>query len=271
MSSFAKYQGLQQVKKEWKKYKTAKRHEDFLYTEYLEVLPQDVHHLPAEYYLSAFPQENPVRPRLPMDDLLMAVGGTRMRWPKDQPTEPESKGKMGEMNQLLEFAFRMGRTASLRSDTPSTSSSAAPGRPPFPLLALEDDPNRRLPQEPETQSALATEITEPTPVEPFEESVPAEDGEPAVKVSLDEGLDRLQEALEQRDSNKPKPASQAGARPKVKACPKGKAKVTPASKKSRLHQRARRRYRNKVRKRLQPNPKWLSLERTRHRRPRNTR
>eukprot|EP00435_Cladocopium_sp_Y103_P070021 s792_g34.t1 len=120
VSSFAKYQGLQQVKKEWKKYKIAKRHEDFLYIEYLE--------------------------------------------------------------------------------------------------------------EPEAQSALATEIMEPTPVEP-EESVPAQDGEPAVKVSLDEGLERLQEALEQRDSNKPKPASQAGARPKVKASPKGKAKVTPASKK----------------------------------------
>ena len=63
ISPFAKYQGLQHVKKEWKKYKVAKRYEDFLYAEYLEVLPQDVKQLPAEYHLMAFQDDLPVVPR----------------------------------------------------------------------------------------------------------------------------------------------------------------------------------------------------------------
>ena len=63
ISPFGKYQGIQQVKKEWKNYKVAKRHEDFKYAEYLEVLPQDMQHLPAEYYLIAFQHDLPVLPR----------------------------------------------------------------------------------------------------------------------------------------------------------------------------------------------------------------
>ena len=200
ISSFQKYQELQQVKKEWKKYKIAKRHEDFLYTDYLEVLPQDVRQLPAEYYLIAFQHDVPVLPRsssqhyslvkistpvfspaclsvitdflndtclscssinlsgLPMDDLLMAVGATRMRWPKDQASEPESTTNPSDgMSHLMELAFRMGQTSAARSVHSGTPSSVASARPSFPLLALEDDPNRRHPQDRQLDAFFATD------------------------------------------------------------------------------------------------------------------
>ena len=63
-SSFQKYQGLQNLKKTWKKYKTGRRADDFQYHEYLEVLPTSVQDLPAEYYLLAFQQDAPVAPRI---------------------------------------------------------------------------------------------------------------------------------------------------------------------------------------------------------------
>ena len=47
---------------------------------------------------------------LQMDDLIIAVGATRMRWPKDQAPQSEATG--GSMTQdmkLMEFAFRMGQ------------------------------------------------------------------------------------------------------------------------------------------------------------------
>jgi hypothetical protein len=85
-----------------------------------------------------------------MDDLMMAVGATPMRWPKDQASEPESSSKVSDgMNHLMELAFRMGQTSGCRSvdsRTPSTSSVAS-ARPSFPLLALEDDPSMRHPQD----------------------------------------------------------------------------------------------------------------------------
>ena len=78
---------------------------------------------------------------------------------------------------------------------------------------------------------------EPAAVEPEESMQPPADenlvdAENTVPVPLDEGLHRLQEALEQHDSSKEKPASTVGARPKVKASPKGKATAKAASKKA---------------------------------------
>ena len=89
-----------------------------------------------------------------MDTLLMAVGATRMRWPKDQlqqaapHTAPSSS--MAEHTQLMEFAFKMGQGAInpgqgssvvSSSSTPSTSAQA------FPPLAIMDDPSRQQPQD----------------------------------------------------------------------------------------------------------------------------
>ena len=82
-----------------------------------------------------------------MDTLLMAVGATRMRWPKDQlqqaapHTVPSSS--MAEHMQLMEFAFKMGQGSSVvsSSSTPSTSAQA------FPPLAIMDDPSRQQPQD----------------------------------------------------------------------------------------------------------------------------
>jgi hypothetical protein len=53
MGSFERYEFLQQLKKEWKRYKGAKKAEDHLYTEYVEVLPHNPEELPAEYKLDA--------------------------------------------------------------------------------------------------------------------------------------------------------------------------------------------------------------------------
>ena len=93
-------------------------------------------------------------------------------------------------------------------------------------------------QEPQTQSDMLVAATQPAAVEPEElppageDRVDAENLENTVPVPLDEGLHRLQEALDQRDSKKQKSAGTVGATPKVKASPKGKAKAKPASKKA---------------------------------------
>ena len=88
-----------------------------------------------------------------MDDLIIAVGATRMRWPKDQAPQSEATG--GSMTQdmkLMEFAFRMGQGSIQPSVAPSVSSGSHPPQIAFPALAekplaIMDDPNRHEPKE----------------------------------------------------------------------------------------------------------------------------
>ena len=96
-----------------------------------------------------------------MDDLIMAVGATRMRWPKDQAQQSQSYG--GGMTQdmkLMEFAFRMGQGCIQPPAAPSTASAerlssreTLSSRTTFPVLGesqplpIMDDPNRSAPQE----------------------------------------------------------------------------------------------------------------------------
>ena len=63
LSAFQRYERLGNLKKEWRKWKAAKKLEDYQYNQYVQVLPQDPRQLPAEYYLVAFQDGAPVPPR----------------------------------------------------------------------------------------------------------------------------------------------------------------------------------------------------------------
>lgn len=57
-STMEKYEALQQLKKDWKKFKTANRDHDNVYMEYQETLPENPADLPAEFALVAFEQDS---------------------------------------------------------------------------------------------------------------------------------------------------------------------------------------------------------------------
>ena len=63
MSSFERYTYLTELKQSWKKYKQARKPDDFQYFQYMETLPPDVGDLPSEYYLDAFAEGGPVPAR----------------------------------------------------------------------------------------------------------------------------------------------------------------------------------------------------------------
>ena len=69
-----------------------------------------------------------------MDDLLIAVGDTKLRWRQEAspaettPTTPEMK--------MLELAFRMGQSTAGASTASASSRVAEPAQPAFPLLAI---------------------------------------------------------------------------------------------------------------------------------------
>jgi hypothetical protein len=60
MTTFQRYEDLQELKKCWRRFKMAKgKDADTCYSEYLECLPCNVPDLPAEYHCSAFASEEP--------------------------------------------------------------------------------------------------------------------------------------------------------------------------------------------------------------------
>lgn len=77
-----------------------------------------------------------------MDDLLMAVSSSQLRLRKDDQKPGTTDDRASADLRLMEFAFRMGQSASGNAAASSSQGSAAPQ---FPLLALEDDPNRGRP------------------------------------------------------------------------------------------------------------------------------
>ena len=168
-SAFQKYSLIAEIKKEFRKLKTVQRSDDFSYTEYLESLPSNFETLPPEYQLSAFPDGPPgfiyifgigaylftrSLTRLPCkmfftyahslsglqkDDLLIAVGSTKLRLPKEMQVTKDksddvSSGPMKDVRQLMEFAFRMGQGLHGSSQSDASSSRT----PVQPLLALEN-------------------------------------------------------------------------------------------------------------------------------------
>lgn len=74
MSSFERYDLLQQMKRDWKRFKYAKKSEDHLYQEYVEVLPQNPDDLPDEYKLNAFYDGTWVPSRFPSAIFVLVKG-----------------------------------------------------------------------------------------------------------------------------------------------------------------------------------------------------
>lgn len=71
-----------------------------------------------------------------MDELLMAVGASKLRWFKESKLEKQETAMTQEMR-MMEFAFRMGQTSSQ-----TAASSSAPERTQPVMLAIQDDPAR---------------------------------------------------------------------------------------------------------------------------------
>eukprot|EP00438_Fugacium_kawagutii_P004424 Skav225798 [mRNA] locus=scaffold4213:11531:12073:+ [translate_table: standard] len=69
VTTYQKYCALQKLKEQWRKYKVAKKRDDKIYNEYLELLPESPADLPAEYLLSAFGQSNWVECRASLNNL----------------------------------------------------------------------------------------------------------------------------------------------------------------------------------------------------------
>ena len=59
-TSFEKYEKVTQLKKDWKMIKHARRGEEFAYTNYLEILPEDPRDLDPEYWIPNFSEHLPV-------------------------------------------------------------------------------------------------------------------------------------------------------------------------------------------------------------------
>ena len=81
-----------------------------------------------------------------MDDLLMAVGSSRLRWRKEETLKQQGdQEKTSSDMKLMEFAFRMGQSAAAGVPNSSTSAGSAL-LPTVPrMLALQDDPARAQP------------------------------------------------------------------------------------------------------------------------------
>eukprot|EP00435_Cladocopium_sp_Y103_P009296 s2248_g2.t1 len=229
--AFERYEAISQLKKSWRQYKIVRRHEDFQYQEYLLVLPSDPRDLPAEYYLAAFVTDLPVPSRLDMNNFLMAVGSTRLRW----------RDAMG------------GSANAVSSKEPEQATQdAANGKAPA-----------EVPVEPEVDDAHADQLVhalgeeDALPEGDVEEFADQTDQQEAMQeetpeeVSLTNGMGKLQTAMQKRDTKKAamkKPAASAAlqAKPKgkamkatkkasvmkshVKAAAKAKAKTCPKSK-----------------------------------------
>ena len=77
-----------------------------------------------------------------MDDLLMAVGSTKLRWRGSTPSEAPAEGMDREMK-LMQFAFNMGRGQS-GAPEPSKcdhSSNSSPRSATLPFPALMNEPH----------------------------------------------------------------------------------------------------------------------------------
>ncbi|CAK9089099.1 unnamed protein product [Durusdinium trenchii] len=129
-SAFERYQAVATLKCQWKKYKSTMKQQDHQYHEYVETLPRDTKDLPAGYYLVAFSEHELAPCRIPVDELLMAVGATKLRWSKKSDEKPSSASSGGSDLQLVELAFRLGQSSSAyhRQDSGELSQPAFPRR-----------------------------------------------------------------------------------------------------------------------------------------------
>ena len=76
---------------------------------------------------------------IPMDEILMTTGSTRLRWSKEKKPKVQEAPLSKEM-QMLEFAFKLGRQTSgpLSESQSGSSSQCGPPQPHVPVLAIED-------------------------------------------------------------------------------------------------------------------------------------
>lgn len=95
-----------------------------------------------------------------MNNFLMSVGCTRLRWRDPVPEKAEAASskqpeKATEVP-LMEMAFRMGERAGSQSTASASLAPlpAPPPRPKFPLLALEDAPRQPGDQDFRTVNAV---------------------------------------------------------------------------------------------------------------------
>ena len=95
-----------------------------------------------------------------MNNFLMSVGCTRLRWRDPAPEKAQAAAskqpeKATEV-QLMEMAFRMGERAGSQSTASASLAPlpAPPPRPQFPLLALEDAPRQPRHQDFRTVNAV---------------------------------------------------------------------------------------------------------------------
>lgn len=59
MTMFERYTTMNEMKKEWKSFKSLRKGDDLQYQEYIDILSSDPQDLPGEYYLDAFSSSNP--------------------------------------------------------------------------------------------------------------------------------------------------------------------------------------------------------------------
>eukprot|EP00438_Fugacium_kawagutii_P021870 Skav233039 [mRNA] locus=scaffold909:1129822:1131210:+ [translate_table: standard] len=216
MSTFEKYGFIASIKKNFKKFKKLKKSDDMNYEEYMETLPSNLSSLPDEYVQRAFSEKQPVPCRLPKDDLLMAMGATKLRYPEEIKMAKSNEQQLSASEQreirLLEAAFKMGQNAS-SAPSSAASSSGSQARPPSrELLALGGAPvpdsssvPTASPVEPLAIQDMNYEPNDPgseLPMdEPGEEDANGDDAKPndeTMPKKVPEAVQRLQDALHAR-------------------------------------------------------------------------